>query len=82
MQDGVVIRTGTENDAGSSYLLDMTPATEDWTDPALDGGLSFSDPASGVTVKTSSVSSVRATVIVTLGVASPTAPTNLRIVRH
>jgi hypothetical protein len=79
--NGVVIRTGTENDAGSSYLLDMTPSTDDWTDPALDSGLSFSDPASGVTVKTTSVSSTRVTVIVTLGVVSPTAPTNLRIVR-
>ena len=79
--NGVVIRTGTENDAGSSYLLDMTPATDDWTDPALDGGLSFFDPASGVTVKTTSVSSTRATVIVTLDAVSLTAPKNLRIVR-
>jgi hypothetical protein len=80
--NGVVIRTGTESDGNTSYLLDMTPQTDDWTDPALDGGLSFTDPLSGVTLKTISVNSTRVSVRVTVGSGPPTAPTNLRIVRH
>jgi len=32
------------------YLLDMTPATSSWTDPALDVGATFSDPDGGVTI--------------------------------
>jgi hypothetical protein len=78
--NGVVIRTGSESDGNSSYLLDMTPQTDDWTDPALVSGLSFTDPLSGVTVKTTSVSSTGASVTVTLGGGAPRAPTNLRIV--
>jgi hypothetical protein len=58
----------------------MTPETDDWTDPALDVGLTFSDPLSGVTVKTVSVNSTRASVRVTVGGGPPNAPTNLRIV--
>ena len=79
--NGVVIRTGSESDGNSSYLLDMTPQTDDWTDPALDSGLSFTDPLSGVTVKTISVTSIGASVTLTLGGRPPRAPTNLRIVR-
>jgi hypothetical protein len=79
--NGVVIRTGSESDGNSSYLLDITPQTDDWTDPALDVGLSFTDPLSGVTLKTISVNSTRASVKVTMGGGPPTAPTNLRIVR-
>ena len=79
--NGVVIRTGSESDGNSSYLLDMTPQTDDWTDPALDSGLSFTDPLSGVTVKTVSVTSMGASVTLTLGGRPPRAPTNLRIVR-
>ena len=79
--NGVVIRTGSESDGNSSYLLDMTPQTDDWTDPALDSGLSFTDPLSGVTVKTISVTSMGASVTLTLGGRPPRAPTNLRIVR-
>ena len=52
-----------------------------WTDPALDSGLSFTDPLSGVTVKTISVTSTGASVTLTLGGRPLRAPTNLRIVR-
>ena len=79
--NGVVIRIGSESDGNSSYLLDMTPQTDDWTDPALDLGVSFADSASGISVKTISVSSTEASVTVTLGGRSPTAPTNLRVVK-
>jgi hypothetical protein len=57
----------------------MTPQTDDWTDPALYKGLSFTDALSGVAVKTNSVTSTGASVNVTLGVKPPRTPTNLRV---
>lgn len=48
--NGFVIHTGDEASGNSSYLLDMTPATASWSDPALVVGMSFNDPASGVTI--------------------------------
>lgn len=51
--NGVVIRTASESDPGSSVLLDMTPnssATWDWGDPALEFGQSFTDPEAGLTI--------------------------------
>ncbi len=48
--NGLVIHTGDEASGNSSYLLDMTPATASWNDPALVTGLSFTDSASGVTL--------------------------------
>jgi hypothetical protein len=46
---GVVIHTGSA-DPNSSYLLDLTPATPSWYDPALVFGLSYYDAAAGVTI--------------------------------
>ena len=51
IENGVVVRTGTDG-AYQSYLLDMTPGTDSWDDPALTTGQSFTDPASGVTITT------------------------------
>lgn len=48
--NGFVIHTGDEADSNSSYLLDLTPATSSWYDPALVAGMSFNDPTSGVTI--------------------------------
>ena len=48
--NGVVVHTGTENSGNSSDLLDMTPATSSWNDPALEIGQSFYDPDAGVTI--------------------------------
>lgn len=47
---GFVVRTGDEASTDSSYLLDMTPETASWSDPALRVGYSFDDPTSGVTL--------------------------------
>lgn len=52
---GVVIRTGTDGDADSSQLLDMTPQTNltlDLKDAALETGRSFRDSAAGITIET------------------------------
>ncbi len=48
--NGVVIRMGTDSSANSSYLLDLTPATTSWNDPALVLGQSFTDSFAGVTI--------------------------------
>jgi hypothetical protein len=57
-----------------SYLLDMTPETSSWLDPALPVGRSFQDTDAGITVSIISVGSTGATVIVTFGnsTATPT----------
>jgi hypothetical protein len=65
--NGVVIHIGTDNSPNSSDLLDMTPATTSWMDPALDTGLTFTDPNTGTTINTVSANSSGATVSVTLG---------------
>jgi hypothetical protein len=53
---GLVVHTGSEATGNSSYLLDMTPATSSWTDPALVVGGSFHDPQAGVTITPRAVS--------------------------
>ncbi len=67
--NGVLIHTGSESSADSSYLLDMTPASGslvvyDWRDPALGVGQSFYDPESGVTLTTDWVTGTEAAVTV------------------
>ena len=65
--NGVVLHIGTESSGNSNYLLDMTPATSSWADPALVVGQSYSDPDAGVTITVMSVSSSAANVSVTFG---------------
>lgn len=69
---GVSIHTGSESGGNTSYLLDMTPETATWYDPALVSGQTFSDPAAGVTIAVSTVSSAGALVSVTVGAPPPT----------
>jgi hypothetical protein len=47
---GIVIHMGTESSGDSSYLLDMTPATSSWADPALGLGQTFADVDAGITI--------------------------------
>ena len=47
VRNGIVIHTRT---GSHSHLLDMTPETASLTDPALEVGHSFSDPAAGMTI--------------------------------
>ena len=58
-----------------SYLLDMTPETASWYDPALEVGRAFQDVDTGVTISTSSVSSSGASVLITLGQSATPTPT-------
>jgi hypothetical protein len=62
---GVFIHLATDSQPDSSTLLDMTPGTSPLSDDAfLAVGKSFTDPISGVTLTTLSVSSTSATIMV------------------
>lgn len=65
VMNGVLVRIGTESSGNSSYLLDMTPSTSSWSDPALTVGQTFSDPDAGVTFSVLSVDNSGANVSVT-----------------
>ena len=68
---GVQVRLGTEGDIGSSYLLDMTPASYGGEyDSTLVAGQSYTDSAAGVVIKTLSADASGATVSVSLGSTS------------
>ena len=89
LQNGAVIATTTTNAQGVYQFSGLAPgaysekfippnngvftAMDQGTDPALDSGLSFTDPLSGVTVKTISVTSMGASVTLTLGGRPPRA---------
>ena len=78
LHNGVVIRIGEENSVNSGYMLDMTPGSDlifDWFDPALESGLSFTDPESGITITTSSVSANSARIHVELSGNTPVCTT-------
>lgn len=67
--NGVVVRTGSEASGQDTYLLDMTPATSSWYDPALTVGQSFTDSAAGFTITTVSADSSGAWVNVSIASA-------------
>ncbi|WP_409420909.1 Ig-like domain-containing protein [Pseudaeromonas sp. ZJS20] len=73
--NGVVVRTAVAGDLNSSYLLDMTPASNsiayyDWQDYALPSGRSYVDETRGVTITTDWTDGQQASVTVTLGSVS------------
>lgn len=68
--NGVIIRTGSDSSGQDTYLLDMTPATATWYDPALTVGQSFTDAAAGITIAVLSADATGAMVQVSL----PTQP--------
>jgi hypothetical protein len=74
--NGVIVHTGSPSNGDSSDQLDMTPGSglqswSDWSDPALEVGVTFHDPDAGVTITPLSVSATAAEVSVTFGAASP-----------
>ena len=71
VSNGVVIHWANPSNADSSELLDMTPATSSWNDPALTAGQTYTDPDSGVSITTNSVSATGASVTVTLSGPPP-----------
>jgi hypothetical protein len=75
---GVLVHIGTDNNANSSDLLDMTPATPisgAWWDMSLAAGQTYTDSSAGFTVSVSSVSGTGAIVqITTNGSSAPSGP--------
>jgi hypothetical protein len=74
---GVFVHLATDGAVDSSYLLDMTPETPDrQRDGYLDVGKSFTDPVSGITITTVSISpdGMSATIAVTIGGVPPSLP--------
>jgi hypothetical protein len=69
MMNGVTIHTGSETSGQEGYILDMTPATTSWYDPALDTGVSFTDPNIGMTITTLSVDNTGAWVDIAIAAA-------------
>ena len=79
LTNGVVIHIGTESSANSSYLLDMTPWTSSWSDPALTLGQTFQDATAGVTITVVSIDptikqAVVAIAVVDVPVVTPPPP--------
>lgn len=74
---GVLVHQGTDGNANSSYLLDMTPATASWSDPGLVPLVTYTDPVRGVLVTPQWVNASGAGVTVTIPGATCThaAPT-------
>jgi hypothetical protein len=68
VMNGVVIHTGSESSPDTSFLLDMTPNTASWFDPALGVGQSFYDPTAGVTISVLSADNAGASISVSYGV--------------
>jgi hypothetical protein len=64
--NGVVIHLGTDSNPNSSYLLDLTPVTASWNDPALVLGQSFSDTNAGVIITPVSMTASSAAVQVSM----------------
>lgn len=71
VMNGVVIHTGSDADANSSYLLDMTPETASWNDPALPVGRTFSDATAGITITPLSADASGASVSVSINQPPP-----------
>ena len=64
--NGVLIHIGTESSGDSSDLINITPTTSSWWDPALVAAQSFNDPSAGVTITAESVTATGASVTVQL----------------
>jgi hypothetical protein len=67
VRSGVILHTGSESSGDSSFLLDMTPETAPWSDPALVASESFYDPEAEVTITVVSATREGATVSVKFG---------------
>jgi hypothetical protein len=73
LTSGVVIHTGTDQNADSSHLLNLNPLQTSWFNSALQPGDSFQDSETGLKVALLSADTTKATLQVTIG-QIPTAP--------
>lgn len=73
LMNGVIISQNKETNGQENYLLDMTPETASWDDPALVVGRSYTDSAAEITITLVSFDGSGAVVNVTFGpVTNPT----------
>jgi hypothetical protein len=72
---GVWVRVLGRFSSDDTTLLDMTPNTSSFTDGNLTPGTTFTDPASGVSIRTNSEGTTTASVTVTIGGAPATTTT-------
>ena len=68
VMNGVIVHYW-NGDRNGVYVLDMTPGTVTWSDPALTVGSTFTDTAGGVSVSTAWINATTAGVTVTMGSA-------------
>jgi hypothetical protein len=78
--NGVLIRTGAEDDGNASYLIDMTAATDTsvwawFVNAPLVAGQTYADPETGATISTAWVTSDTAAVTVNLAASAPAVST-------
>jgi hypothetical protein len=66
LQNGILLHTATEGDGQDNYLLDMTPLTASWYDPALAQGQSYTDAELGLTITVISADNAGAAVQIQL----------------
>jgi hypothetical protein len=52
LMTGALVRSGSSASTDTSFILDMTPETTSWKDPALPVGRVFDDPDAGVRITT------------------------------
>lgn len=62
---GVIVRLGGWGEQGGSFLLDMTPETASWFDPALTVGRTFVDPQTGLVIFVREVTDGGAVLVIT-----------------
>jgi hypothetical protein len=67
VRNGVVVHMMDGTNANGIYLLDMTPATSSWADPALGVNQSFVDVAGGITISPQWTDGTNAGVSIALG---------------
>ncbi len=77
VMNGVLVHMATPGNPTTDDLLDMTPGTASWLDPALDVGQTFTDSANGVSITTAAIGSGGASVTVTLGGTPPPSCTHV-----
>ena len=65
--NGVLVHHAAPSNSDSSRLLDMTPATSSWYDPALTTGQSYADASAGITLTPVWANSTNAGVNVSFG---------------
>ena len=75
LMNGVMISLNKETNGQENYLLDMTPETVSWYDPALIVGRSYTDSAAEITITPLSLDGNGAVVSINFGTVVPPTPT-------